>query len=140
MRKRAHLHQLTVQMEHISAACTLMQIVDILRDDMHIKVLFKLFKPIMRSIRLNVDQFVPQVAVETVNQSRVAPKAIGTRYLHHRIVVPQATCIAISSHTTLGTHSGTGRNHQFLLFRFHNSKKNIYTKVEQIESRSAKLA
>lgn len=117
MRHRAHLHQLTMQVQHIFRAGTLVQVVHILRDDIHVEIFFQFHQSTVCGVGLRIDQLQSALIVELVNQGRVASEALVACHVHHFVVFPKPTCVAESGDTALCTHArSSGDNQVFHLY------------------------
>ncbi len=108
-----------MQMQHVFASGTLMQVVDILSDYVGVIPLLKVDQTEMSGIRLGIYKFTATLIVEFMHKLGVAGKAVGTRHLHYGILVPKSATVAKSSNSTLGAHACTCRYNQFL---FHCAK------------------
>ena len=107
---RPHFHKFAVQVQHVAASSAFVQVVDVLRDDSHVEVLFKLFQAEVGGIRLLVEQLPAQVVVERVDKRRIAHETVVARHVHHRVVVPQAVGVAECRQSALGADSSAGEN------------------------------
>lgn len=63
------LCQLAMQMNHAFAPGTLVQIIDILRNDRYIEVLFQLCKPDVSGIRLYIQQLLATLVIKLITNS-----------------------------------------------------------------------
>ena len=61
-----------MQMDHIAAAGLFMQVIDILCNDMNVKVLFQFSQSDMSCVGLGVEQFPASLVVEVEDQFRVS--------------------------------------------------------------------
>ena len=108
---RAHFHQFAMQVQHVGTASTLVQVIHVLGDYTHVKVLLQLHKAQMGGIGLCVDQLLAPLVVELVDERRVAQIALVARHFHHGIILPQTISITEGLDATLGTDSSTRRDH-----------------------------
>ena len=109
--QRAHLHQLTVQVQHIAAAGTLMQVIHVLCDDAHVKVFLQFNKPQMGGIGLGTNQLLTALVIKLVDERGIAQEALMAGHVHYRIILPQAIGIAKGLDTALGADASTRRDH-----------------------------
>ena len=88
-----------------------MQVVHILGNDAHVKVLLQFHQAKVGGIGFSILQLQAPLIVELVDQRRIAQVSLMTCHVHYRIVFPQAIGITESLDTTLGTDAGARRNH-----------------------------
>ena len=100
-----------MQVQHATAAGTLVQVVHILGDDPHVKVFFQLHEAQMGGIGLGVNQLFAPLVVELVDERRVAQEALMARHIHHRIILPQTVGIPEGLDATLGADARARRDH-----------------------------
>lgn len=106
-----------MQVRHARRAGTLVEIVDILRDDVDVEMLFEFRNGVVRRIGLLFEQFAPALVVEFDNRRAVVAQRLGRTHVLDTIGGPQSVGIAESGQTAVGTHSGTGKYHNL----FHRS-------------------
>ena len=108
MGQRTYLHQLAVEMKHILAACSFMEIVDILGNDICIIPFFKLDKPEMAGVRVRLDEFATPRIIEIMDKLRIAAEAVGREVVLEtvHIVCPHLADDDIDHEFGLGTCLG----------------------------------
>ena len=106
MGQRTYLHQLAVEMKHILAACSFMEIVDILGNDICIIPFFKLDKPEMAGVRVRLDEFATPRIIEIMDKLRIAAEAVGRGNVHNIVILPQAVVVTKCIDAAFGAHSG----------------------------------
>ena len=84
-----------------------MQVIHVLCNHPHVKVLFQLHQSRVGSIGIGCNQFFAQHVVELVDKGRVTQEALMARYIHHGIILPQSIGIAEGFDAALGTDAGS---------------------------------
>ena len=105
-----HLHQLAMQVDHIGATSTLMQVVHILCDNLHIVETFQLCKQLMPQAGLCIEHLLTAQVVELSNKFRVSCPPLWRGNIFHFVLFPKTSAISESTDTALGTHAGTGED------------------------------
>ena len=96
-------------MDHIAASCLFMQVIDILCNDMNVKVLFQFSQSDMSCVRLGVEQFPASLVVEVEDQFWVGSKAFGGCYIFHPVFFPETVGVTKGRNATFGAHAGAGQ-------------------------------
>ncbi len=101
-----------MQVEHFRAAGTFVEVVDVLCYHMHIEVLLESPEDVVGGIGPDFGQVAAALVVEAVHQFRISREAVGAGHIHHRIVLPQASCITECGDAAFGAYACAGGNHQ----------------------------
>lgn len=110
----AGLHDLAVKMDHLVAARPLVQVVDVLRDDPHVEVLFQFREAAMALIRLGGEDLFPALVIKIEDEARIGPESLGRGDILHPIMLPQAVGVPEGRDTAFGAHPGAGQYDKFL--------------------------
>ena len=121
-RRRAHITQLTMQVNHISRPRPLMQVVHILRHHRHVKVTLKLSQNAVPRVRLSLVKLTAQPVVKVRHQPRVSSPPLRRSHLLHRVAPPQTTGTPECRKTTLRTNTSARKRHNLLLRHNLNNK------------------
>jgi hypothetical protein len=101
------LYDLAVQVNDIGTACSLMQIIDILRDDGDLEYILKLVKSFVRGVWLNGENAFSTFVVKFENPRRVALPSIRGRYKRNGLTLPQTTRSAKGIEPALRAYAST---------------------------------
>ena len=112
----AQLGQLAMQVQHLTAAGTLVQVVDVLGDDAHLMVFGQLHQRMMGLIGSGITQLAAAGVVEVEHQLRVAGKCLGGGDLLDPVPLPEAIAVAKGLEATVGTDAGPGEDDDALPF------------------------
>ena len=96
-----------------------MQVVDVLRDDLHVEMIFQFPDRVVSGIRLFRQQLAPPDVVEVDDRFAVASQCFGGAYVLDAVFVPQPVGVAESRDAAVGTDSGAGEDNDFFPV-FHN--------------------
>ena len=107
-----HLGQFTVQVNHLVASGTLVQVVHILRDNGHMEIFFQFRQQFVPPVRFHLQQLFASFVIEIDDQFRIRRISFRGSHLFHRILIPQSSCIAERTDTTLRTHARTCQYNQ----------------------------
>ena len=110
----AGLHDLAVEVDHLVAARPLVQVIDVLRDDPHVEVLFQFRKAAMALIRLGGEDLFPALVIKIEDEARIGPESLGRGDILHPIMLPQAVGVPEGRDTAFGAHPGAGQHDKFL--------------------------
>ena len=108
----AHQTKLSVQMQHMGTAGTLMQVVHILRYDPDIENFLELGQSKVCSIGLHFIQLSTPLVIEFENELRVGAPSLGRGHLHHIVPFPQTIAIPKSLQPTFPADACTRQHHQ----------------------------
>ena len=112
------LHQLAMQVKHVLCPRLLVQIIDILRDDLHIELVLEGGHEFVAFVGFAVLELATQHIVEVeANLGLTEPGIVGT-HLFHTVVFPKSVTIAEGRYSALGAHAGTGQKYD----SFHDNK------------------
>jgi len=106
-------------MRHAGRAGPLVEVIDILGHDLHIVALLEAGDGLVGRIGTRGKHLVPPLVVEFDDQGPVARQRLGRADILDPVVGPQAVRVAEGRQTAVGTHSGTGENHDSLHVRKH---------------------
>ena len=109
--RRTQFGDLAVQVNDAGGSGTLMQVVDVLRDDTRLR--HRLLQPRdshVRCIGLGRQRVTPAVVVKLDAQLRVGQPRLMRTHIFHTVVLPQTVTVAEGTQTALGTHAGSGKN------------------------------
>src|SRR5882757_5716051 len=95
-----------------------MQVIDILRDNRYIEVLFKLGQTKMSGIGISLTYIPATHIVKIKHQSRVLPPASWGSHLRYLISFPKPIAVPESSQSAFRTNTCARQYHQF----FHTRK------------------
>ena len=113
----AQLAQFAVQVCHAARTGTFVQVVDILRHNIHIVKALQLGYGVVRRIGLYVVEFAAAHVVELDHEGAVARQSLGCTYILYAIVRPQSVGIAEGGQAAVGTHPRTRKYHDLLHIR-----------------------
>ena len=103
-------------MNDACAACSLVQIIHILRDDSYIILLLHFRQTNMACIRFATGIVASACIVELENEGRIAPKPIDRGHILDGIILPQSVGITKSRYAAFGTHAcATQDDESFLI-------------------------
>ncbi len=104
----ADLHQLAVEMENVGAAGAFVEIVDVLGYDHHFETFFEFNQGAVAVVGAAGEELCAALAVEFMDQCRVAGEAFGAADVHDGIVFPETAGVAECGYAAFGTHACTG--------------------------------
>lgn len=110
----AGLHDLAVEVDHLVAARPLVQVVDVLRDDPHVEILFQFREAAMALIRLGREDLLPALVIKIEDKARIGPESLGRGDILHPVMLPQAVGVPEGRDTAFGAHPGAGQHDKFL--------------------------
>ena len=123
-----HLHKLAVQVYHVRRAGPLVQVVDVLRHNRHVEVLFECCQQLVPAVGHGGEQlFAPRV-VKVGYKVGVGFPAFGGGHLLNGIFLPQAAGVAESLEPAFGAHARAGKNNNL----FHGCKFDEYYKSSEM--------
>ena len=101
----ARLGQLAVQVHNILRPRLLVQVVDILRDYLHIIILFQPHQLLMTLVGLHGSQLATALVVKVQHQSLVLGVALRRSHILNTILLPQAVAVAEGADSALGANT-----------------------------------
>ena len=105
-----YFHQFAMQVEDISAAGTLMKVIHVLRDNLHIVETLQLSQQLMSKAWLCIKHLLAAQVVELGNKFRIPCPPLGRGNIFHFVLFPKTSAISEGTDTALGTHAGTGED------------------------------
>ena len=84
----AHLHQFSVQMNHLAGAGALMQVVNVLSDDRHVPVFFELRQNGVRLIGTCRHELTAELVVELIDELGIFEPSFVRGNPLHAILLP----------------------------------------------------
>ena len=86
----------------------LVEVVDILRDDLHVEIAFQAGNGLVGGIGLCGKHLAATHVVEPDDRIAVVAEGFGCAYILDAVVGPEAVGIAECSYSAVGTYAGTG--------------------------------
>ena len=108
----ARLHHLAVQVEHMTAAALLMEVVEVLRDDLDIELPLQRTDELVTAVGLAVHVLTPKHIVEIEQLGRMRQPRLVRTNLFDAVLLPESVAVTEGGDTALGTHAGTGQENQ----------------------------
>ena len=105
MRYGAYLHQFAVEVQHVLRPGAFVEVIDVLRYDVHVVVLFQVHERAVGGVGLRVEELAAAFVVEAVDEGRVLAEAGGRGYFHHGMVFPQAARVAEGRYAAFGAYA-----------------------------------
>ena len=122
-----------MEVQYGAGAGTLVQVVDVLRDDARIGIsLLQTGYGFVRRIGLGIQYVTTAGIIEIDAQLRVAQPRIVRAHILDAVLLPQSVSIAERAQTALGGYSGTGKNNNFLHGYMCYRVSNFYSLAERI--------
>ena len=101
----AYLHQFAVEVQHVLRPGAFVEVIDVLRYDVHVVVLFQVHERAVGGVGLRVEELAAAFVVEAVDEGRVLAEAGGRGYFHHGMVFPQAARVAEGRYAAFGAYA-----------------------------------
>jgi hypothetical protein len=108
----ARLHHLAVQVEHMTAAALLVEVVEVLRDDLDIELPLQRTDELVTAVGLAVHVLTPKHVVEIKQLGRMCQPRLVRTNLFDAVLLPESVTVTEGGDTALGTHAGTGQENQ----------------------------
>ena len=99
-----------MQVDHIGATSTLVQVVHILCDNLHIVETLQLCQQLMPQARLCIKHLLAAQVVELSDKFQIPCPPLGRGNIFHFVLFPKTSAITEGTDTALGTHAGTGKD------------------------------
>ena len=99
-------------MHNLGAAGAFVEVIDILGDDTHVEMLLEFMQDLMGAVGLYSTELAAAFVIELMYERRIAAETVGTRHIHHRIVLPQTVGVAEGLYAAFGTDTGSCRYHK----------------------------
>src|SRR5690554_3248651 len=110
-----------------------MQIIDILGDDMNVKIVLEFDEKFMCGIGFDLQKLPSSLVIKFMYQIRIPQETRHRGYLIDIVAFPQSVCISKCFDSTLSANPGTGKDYKFL---FHTHK---VRKILLLPKRSLKM-
>ena len=108
-------------MYYQSTSGTLVQVIYILSDNLHIVKTLQFCKKFMSQAWLNIKHLLATLVIKLCNEFWITLPPLWSGNILNPILLPQSSAIAEGADTALGTHAGTGKDYDFL--SLHITKK-----------------
>ena len=115
----AQLAQFSVQMQHARAAGPLVQVVDVLRDHVHVEMIFQSANGLVTCVRTASEQLAPPDVIELDDLFPVAGQCLGRADVLDAVFVPQTVRVAEGGQAAVGAHAGAGEDYDLFYGLFH---------------------
>jgi len=94
-------------MDDVFTACSLMKVINVLCDNMHIKQLLKRFQTRMARVRHSLLQLTPTIIVKLLHQVRITVPSFNGCHILNLVLLPKTSAVTECFNAALCAHSGS---------------------------------
>lgn len=97
----------------------LVQVVDVLRDHVHVEMIFQSANGLVTCVRTASEQLAPPDVIELDDLFPVAGQCLGRADVLDAVFVPQTVRVAEGGQAAVGAHAGAGEDYDLFYGLFH---------------------